>query len=161
MTVTLATQGASQDTIGAGTDTLISFENLTGSAFNDTLAGNAGDNMLDGGDGTDTVSYAGAAAGVTVSLAPDTAQNTGGAGTDTLASIENLAGSAFGDTLTGDNNNNVISGLDGNDTLQGAPATTYWMAALATTRCKVVAATTYWMAAPAPTRPAMPMPRTL
>ena len=29
-----------QNTIGAGTDTLSGFENLTGSAFNDTLTGN-------------------------------------------------------------------------------------------------------------------------
>ena len=68
MTVSLAISTA-QDTIGAGTDTLTNIENLTGSAFDDTLAGNAGDNILDGGDGTDTVSYAGAAGAVTVSLA--------------------------------------------------------------------------------------------
>src|SRR5258707_7437959 len=83
----------------------------------DTLAGDAHDNVLDGGDGTDTISYAAAANGVTVSLALDTAQNTGGAGTDTLTNFENLTGSTHNDTLTGDDNNNSISGLAGNDTL--------------------------------------------
>ena len=50
------------------------------------------------------MSYASAAAGVTVSLAIQdgvTAQNTLGAGTDTLSGFENLTGSAFNDTLTG------------------------------------------------------------
>ena len=84
----------------------------------DTLR-RCGNDTLDGGDGTDTVSYADAAGGVTVSLALDTAQNTGGAGTDTLTNFENLTGSTHDDTLTGDDNNNTISGLDGNDTLQG------------------------------------------
>ncbi len=110
MTVSLAIATA-QDTIGAGTDTLTNIENLTGSAFDDTLSGDAGDNVLDGGDGTDTVSYAGAAAGVTVSLAVQdgNAQNTMGAGSDTLANFENLTGSTHDDTLTGDDNNNVIT----------------------------------------------------
>ena len=52
-------------------------------------------------DGTDTASYVGAVAGVTVALATAAAQNTGGDGTDTLSSIENLIGSSFADTLSG------------------------------------------------------------
>jgi Ca2+-binding RTX toxin-like protein len=47
------------------------------------------------------------------------AQNTGGAGIDTLTSIENLIGTNFNDTLTGNAANNVLSGLAGNDTLLG------------------------------------------
>ena len=51
-------------------------ENLTGSNFDDTLEGNAGNNKLVGGLGIDTVSYAHAASGangqgVTVNLAAD------------------------------------------------------------------------------------------
>ena len=65
-------------------DTLSGIENLTGSNLNDVLEGNAGNNVLTGGLGIDTVTYAAAAAGVTVSLALATAQNTIGAGTDTL-----------------------------------------------------------------------------
>ena len=36
-------------------DTLSNIENLTGSNFDDTLEGNAGNNVLAGGLGTDTV----------------------------------------------------------------------------------------------------------
>jgi len=57
-----------QNTIGAGSDQLIDIENLIGSTRNDTLGGNAGDNILDGGAGADTVSYAQAGSAVTVSL---------------------------------------------------------------------------------------------
>ena len=57
---------------------------------------------------------------MTVSLAlQGAAQDTGGAGSDTLTSIENLTGSAFDDTLTGDGNANILSGLAGDDTLNG------------------------------------------
>jgi len=104
-----------------GTDTLISIENLIGSSFDDTLVGNAGDNSLDGGDGADTVSYAAAAAGVTISLAVSGPQNTGGAGTDTLISIENLIGSTYNDTLIGSSDDNILIGGGGNDTVSGGP----------------------------------------
>src|SRR2546430_5141948 len=112
--------------LGTGTggdaegDTLVNFENLTGSAFNDTLEGNSGNNTLVGGLGNDTVSYANAAAGVTVNLAlVATVQNTIGAGTDTLSGFENITGSDFNDTLTGDGTANILIGNGGNDTLNG------------------------------------------
>ena len=57
---------------------------LDGGAGNDTLNGGLGDDTLNGGADTDTASYAGTAAAVTVSLAITTAQNTLGAGSDTL-----------------------------------------------------------------------------
>jgi Ca2+-binding RTX toxin-like protein len=57
---------------------------------------------------------------VTVTLAtPGVAQNTINAGTDTLTSIENLVGSDFNDTLTGDAGANKLEGGVGNDTLNG------------------------------------------
>jgi Ca2+-binding RTX toxin-like protein/V8-like Glu-specific endopeptidase len=124
VTVSLALQGAAQTTVGAGTDTLSNFQNLTGSAFNDTLEGSGGNNVLDGGTGTNTVSYAHAASGVTVSLAlQNSAQNTGGSGTDTLSNFQNIIGSAFADHLTGDANNNVIDGGGGDDALDGGGGT--------------------------------------
>ncbi|MET0238886.1 MAG: Ig-like domain-containing protein [Sphingobium sp.] len=125
--VSLAIVGP-QNTGGAGTDTLIGIESLFGSAYNDVLIGNAsgntieggsGDDMIDGAGGTDNASYSRAGAGVTVSLAIAGAQNTGGAGIDTLISIENLSGSIFNDILTGNNGNNVINGSDGADILTG------------------------------------------
>ena len=146
--VSLALQGVAQNTIGAGFDTLVNFENLVGSASHDTLTGNAGPNFLnglagndalsgaagnddlnggpgndtmDGGPaGNDTASYANAPSAVTVSLAlQGSAQNTLGAGIDTLVNFESLEGSAFNDILTGDANGNVLTGLAGNDTLIG------------------------------------------
>jgi serralysin len=55
------------------------------------------------------------AAGVTVSLATAGAQATGGSGSDTLISIENLIGSGFNDSLTGNTANNVLDGGAGSD----------------------------------------------
>ena len=127
VTVDLTKQGAAQDTVAAGMDTLIGIENLIGSALNDTLIGNADANVIEGGMGNDTLvggagndtaSYAGASAGVTVSLAlQGTAQNTGVTGTDTLTGFQNLLGSAFNDSLTGDASENTLTGGAGDDTL--------------------------------------------
>lgn len=108
-----------QNTGGAGFDTLANIENLTGSNYNDTLTGNSANNLLDGGGGTDTVSYSTAAAGVTVNLSLVAAQNTVGAGLDTLLNIENITGSSFADTLTGSGVNNELFGQAGNDRLLG------------------------------------------
>jgi Ca2+-binding RTX toxin-like protein len=103
-------------------------DTLTGSKYNDILQGLVGNDWLngglgtdtiDGGNGTDTASYFDAAAAVKVSLAITNAQNTGGAGTDTLISIENLEGSAYADRLTGNAVSNTLSGGAGNDTLDG------------------------------------------
>jgi Ca2+-binding RTX toxin-like protein len=127
VTVDLNLQGAAQNTVAAGNDTLISIENLIGSALNDTLIGDSNANVIEGGLGNDTLaggagddtaSYAGATTAVTVSLAlQGSAQNTVGAGTDTLSGFQNLLGSAFNDTLTGDASENVITGGAGDDTL--------------------------------------------
>ena len=57
---------------------------------------------------------------MTVDLSNAAAQNTGGAGTDTLTNIKNLTGSNFSDHLTGDANNNILSGgFGGKDVLTG------------------------------------------
>src|SRR5262245_57719024 len=95
-------------------------DTLAGLAGDDLLDGGPGDDLLDGGTGADTASYTPAAAGVTVSLAIAGAQDTGGAGVDTLVSIESLTGGAFGDNLTGNDSANVLIGLAGNDRSDGA-----------------------------------------
>jgi Ca2+-binding RTX toxin-like protein len=95
-------------------------DHLTGSAGNDTLNGGSGDDTLIGGAGIDTVSYEGAIAGVTVNLSLASAQNTGGAGVDTIAAIENLTGSSHNDFLTGNAGVNVLTGGLGRDSLRGA-----------------------------------------
>jgi Ca2+-binding RTX toxin-like protein len=94
-------------------------DKLNGGSGTDTLVGGAGDDRLYGGDGSDVASYAGAAGGVTVSLAITAAQDTIGAGIDTLNSIENLGGSSYADHLTGSSGSNYLVGGNGNDTLDG------------------------------------------
>jgi len=86
---------------GGGADGLYGFENVTGSAFDDWIGGTDANNVLAGANGDDTVDYSAAAAGVSVDLDVAVAQNTGGAGTDTLTGFENLSGSTFADTLRG------------------------------------------------------------
>jgi serralysin len=97
---------------GAGAD------NLNGGLGNDTLIGGDGADKLIGGTGSDTASYAGASAGVKVSLVSP-ATNTGAAAGDTFSSVEHLTGSSFADVLVGNSGNNIINGGSGKDTLTG------------------------------------------
>jgi len=118
-------------------DTLSSIENVIGTYLNDTLIGTAASNQLIGSYGDDTLiggggadyldgglgirdvsSYAASAAAVTVNLLTNV--NTGGdAQGDLLYNIEDVIGSNFNDTLTGDLNANQLSGGQGNDMLTG------------------------------------------
>lgn len=146
--VDLNIQGIAQDTL-QGLDTLTGIEHASGSTFADILIGNGGDNWLwgeggadnisggagndlvelgagnataDGGAGTDSLSFldqVSGTSGVTASLAlQGTAQATG-VGTVTFTGFENLSGTTFADTLTGDGGNNVLAGDQGGDTLNG------------------------------------------
>ena len=128
----------------AAGDTLQNFENITGSGYDDILTGDgasdhanvieglAGADTLDGGGGTDTLSYAHSNAGVTINLERgtgdfDDSENTiktasgGHAAGDKVkfGSFANITGSAHRDTLTGDNGANTLTGAGGNDTLNG------------------------------------------
>lgn len=93
--------------------------NGTGNALDNTLFAGAGNNVLDGRDGNDTVSFERALSGVTVNLSTSAQQNTVGSGLDTLKFIENLTGSAYADSLSGNSAANVLNGGAGNDTLVG------------------------------------------
>jgi Ca2+-binding RTX toxin-like protein len=96
--------------------------NLSGNSLNNYLYAGAGDNVIDGGAGSDTVTYyygVSGTTGVIVSLATTAAQATGGSGTDTLTSIEHLRGSNNADQLTGNSGANRLEGYAGNDTLNG------------------------------------------
>jgi Ca2+-binding RTX toxin-like protein len=118
----------------AGNDTLVSIENVTGSDFNDTFAGDAANNVFNGRGGTDTVILAGAAGdyqfGTNAGNVTVTNRN-GGEGTDTLQLIETLRINGVdrtlvfnstgnqAETLTGGNGADIILGFAGNDTLHG------------------------------------------
>ncbi|WP_447791238.1 M10 family metallopeptidase C-terminal domain-containing protein [Pseudomonas farris] len=93
--------------------------NGTGNALDNTLFAGAGNNVLDGLDGNDTVSFERALSGVTVNLSTSAQQNTVSSGLDTLKFLENLTGSAYADSLSGNSAANVLNGGAGNDTLVG------------------------------------------
>jgi serralysin len=93
---------------------------LVGGGGADFLDGGNGNDRLEGGAGSDIAAYWTAGAAVTVSLRlPGTAQNTGGAGSDTLIDIEGLMGSDFADTLIGNDLANHLDGRGGGDTMRG------------------------------------------
>jgi Ca2+-binding RTX toxin-like protein len=99
-------------------------DKLNGGAGDDTFDGTSlvddGDDAIDGGLGTDTVSYALRSAGVTVDMT-----KTGGATAllteaDTYsATTENIIGSTHADSITGNALGNVITGNGGGDSLFG------------------------------------------
>jgi Ca2+-binding RTX toxin-like protein len=92
---------------------------MTGNSLDNLIFAGAGDNVVAGGAGTDTLSYADASAGVVVSLATTAAQATGGSGRDTISGFESLAGSAHADRLVGSSGANLLGGAAGADTLFG------------------------------------------
>ena len=119
---------------GGDTDTLAGIETVRGTAHADTLLGGSGSETLvglggddlirpgggndsvDGGPGVDTLSFDTASKGVRVSLATGTAS---GEGSDTLAAVERVHGSAFADVLRGSGAAEALFGLGGADTLVG------------------------------------------
>ncbi|MDQ2066887.1 Hint domain-containing protein [Xinfangfangia sp. CPCC 101601] len=106
--------GAGNDVLDGGTGN----DQLYGGAGDDTLIGGAGADRLFGGDGIDTADYSSSGAGVNVNLS--TGRGSGGdAASDTLSGVENVIGSDFADTLTGDAADNFLSGGTGNDALYG------------------------------------------
>jgi Ca2+-binding RTX toxin-like protein len=91
-----------------------------GFAGQDTIVAGGFDFALtiDGGTESDTISYAGATAGVTVNLL-NPALNDGVAAKHTYVSIESVIGSAFDDFLIGTNESNTLDGGASADYLQG------------------------------------------
>ena len=114
---------------GEGHDTLYGgygYDTLLGGSGDDFLRGGAEGDRIDGGDGIDTADYSTSYGWVQVDLRIG-AQVGGSDGLggpqinsargDTLVGIENLTGSNYDDVLIGDDGANVLSGLEGNDTL--------------------------------------------
>jgi Ca2+-binding RTX toxin-like protein len=121
VTVSLALQGITQNTLAAGSDLLISIENLIGSAYNDILTGDgnanklnggagsdnfigsAGYDTIDGGAGLDTANYSSLGALVTLGALGKLSKGVNlpsGLGIDELIGIEAIVGSSLaGDTI--------------------------------------------------------------
>ena len=106
-------------------------DRLTGSTHSETLSGGADSDWIDpgpevtqydlvsGGGGSDTVSYARAPKAVDVKLAGDAADPRDGVGAgDEIASIESVEGSAFADRIIADGGLNTIDGLAGSDEIE-------------------------------------------
>jgi Ca2+-binding RTX toxin-like protein len=106
---------------GGASDLLLGNEGndaLSGGAGNDLFFGGAGNDTFNGGTGiSDLATYFFAPSGVQADLTAGTA--TGGEGADTLTAIEDLEGSRFDDTLTGDSGWNFFYPGGGNDTVAG------------------------------------------
>jgi Ca2+-binding RTX toxin-like protein len=91
---------------------------VTGNAAANMIFPGPGSNLLNGGAGLDTVSYANTTgSGVVASLS--TGRASGVSGNDTLAAVENLVGTSWADTLTGNASANRLAGGAGNDSLVG------------------------------------------
>lgn len=131
VTVDLGRQTATGTDIG--TDTLVNINQVVGGRGNDSITGSdsaliewleggAGNDTLDGGAGTDFVSYINTGGrAVTVNLGTQTAADANG-GTDTLVDIEGVLGTNFNDTITGSDGTaiEIFTGNGGNDSIDGA-----------------------------------------
>lgn len=96
---------------GVGDDT------LDGGIGDDRLEGGPGFDSYDGGPGNDTLTFRIADGPALVDLAQSTVQH---AGTfEFVQEVENVTGSVFGDTLLGDDHDNVLQGGGGLDLLAG------------------------------------------
>jgi hypothetical protein len=91
-------------------------ENVIGGSGSDTFTSDEGNNLLAGQTGLNTVRFDGLNQAVSANLNEGTAT---GQGSDALVAIDNLVGSAQGDTLSGSIGPNTVSGGDGADTLEG------------------------------------------
>lgn len=91
-------------------------DRLRGRGGSDLLLPRGEDDLVNGGRGSDTVTFTSA---VTVDLAAGTAS---GESTDVLRRVENVIGSPAADTLRGSAAGNVLRGGGGDDTLSGSRA---------------------------------------
>ncbi|MDP1601753.1 MAG: VCBS domain-containing protein [Legionella sp.] len=118
-------QGALIMAGGAGNDSFMGTsyaDTFTGGTGDDRFEGRGGADSFTGGDGSDTVVYTSSTQAVQVNLT--TGVGTGGdAQGDTYNTIENVVGSSFNDTLTGNTGDNILTGGAGNDTLSGVAGT--------------------------------------
>jgi serralysin len=97
--------------LGAGNDTAY------GGTDDETFNPGAGDDLIDGGGGFDTVRFF-TDQSITVDLSKTGAQNTG-QGMDTFINVENVAGSYLKDVLIGNDRANVLEGGGSGGLLSG------------------------------------------
>jgi Ca2+-binding RTX toxin-like protein len=99
---------------GAGDD------DIAAGAGNDVVDGGPGSDRISGGEGMDTLANRGRLDGVTIDLAQHVATAQAGERDELAPDVENVAGGAGPDTLSGDDAANTIGGGLGDDTIHGA-----------------------------------------
>ncbi|SDK59559.1 FecR family protein [Maridesulfovibrio ferrireducens] len=117
-----------------GHDTLVNIEGVIGSSHDDVLTGDDGDNrfegllgndVINGGDGSDWVQYETLSSdyNLTVDLTNTTTfvmtPDESVTYISSLTSIENVLGSANADNITGSNDENILYGNSGDDIIHG------------------------------------------
>ncbi|MDX0759824.1 calcium-binding protein [Sinorhizobium medicae] len=126
-----ATNGTVTDQFGFA-ETFQNFEEYRGTQFSDTINGSSlsesfmglgGRDKISGGAGVDTIRYdrdfqLGGTKGVTVNLTTGVATD-GFGSQDTVSGIENVRGTNFKDTITGNFASNFLRAFAGADTLNG------------------------------------------
>jgi FG-GAP-like repeat/RTX calcium-binding nonapeptide repeat (4 copies) len=120
---------------GGGTDTIVNFTEIDGTAGADSFTGyslqnyitlyfngRGGNDTINGGSSTNSLTgadYSGAPSGANINLGTGTASD-GWGGTDTLINIFRVRGTGFADTITGGANWDFFVPTAGNDTYDGA-----------------------------------------
>jgi len=113
------------DVRNSGDDSLIeqdvinNIENVVGSDGNDVFTDGSTSNRIDGGAGSDTVSYANDSTAISFNMLLTSGgffTVTQGGESDELARIETILGSSEGDTMGGNNASNQFFGNGGGDT---------------------------------------------
>jgi Ca2+-binding RTX toxin-like protein len=105
-----------------GDDTLLGGhgeDSLLGNDGSDVMTGEEAADDLDGGQGRDLADYGDAPGGVGVDLGDGEASDDGHGASDSVVDVEDVAGTAFGDSLRGDDGDNVLAGRDSDDVLIG------------------------------------------
>jgi Ca2+-binding RTX toxin-like protein len=118
--------GDGNDTIDGGSGLGYNNNNtINGGAGNDSLVGGNGDDVIAGGSGADTMKglagndtldYSASAIAISVNLFNNAPQGPEG---DAVTGFENVDGSAFNDTITGDDSGNALNGNGGDDVITG------------------------------------------
>jgi Ca2+-binding RTX toxin-like protein len=121
----LVTGTASDDQ--GGTDTLVNIQDIFTDHGNDFLVGDDNDNLfmprggddtVQGGGGSDTISYADDYAGDTINLQTGTVTGQF-VGHDSLESIENVIGTDYNDVIVLSDDSGSADGRDGDDSITG------------------------------------------
>ncbi|MBB3233268.1 calcium-binding protein [Phyllobacterium endophyticum] len=115
--------GGGSDIVEGGTGG----DSLNGQDGNDYIEGGVAGDAMNGGSGSDTLGYSQSGSSVRVTLNDAGGGTTSGSGSgpgnhaqgDSISGFENVVGSNFGDTLTGNIHRNVLAGLAGADKLYG------------------------------------------